>query len=228
MKNWSKLIVMVTVLATVWVALPRTADSGGAGKGSRAGTWEFYLPLTYTEEASFSGENGSSVEINDDFGIGFGFGFNFNNHFQLNGLFNWNSRSYDATRVSDNGSTFQYSNDLETSAILLNGIYYFLKGDFSPFVSGTVGWTFLDTNIQNGPTQGTCWWDPWYGYICTEYTPTKTDDAFTYGGGLGLRYDVNRYFALQASYNKIWADYSYASSTPDFDTWKLDFIFRMF
>ncbi len=226
MKNWSKAIAMAMILATVWVALPVPADSGSPGK--RAGTWEFFLPLTYTEEADFSGENGSSLEIDDDFGFGFGFGYNFSNHFQLNGMFNWNARGYDATVVTEGGSTVEYNNDLETSALSLNGIYYFLQGNFTPFVSGNVGWTFYDTNIPDGPSYGSCWWDPWYGYICTEYTPTKTDDAFTYGGGVGLRLDINRYFGLQGSYNKTWVDFDNADSAPDFDTWKLDFIFRMF
>ncbi len=226
MKNWSKAIAMAMILATVWVALPVPADSGSPGQ--RAGTWEFFLPLTYTEEMDFSGENGSNVEINDDFGFGFGFGYNFSNHFQLNGVFNWNSRSYDATATTDGGSTVQYSNELETSLLALNGVYYLLKGPFTPFISGTVGWTFFDTNIPDGPTQGACWWDPWYGYICTEYTPTKTDEAFTYGGGVGLRLDINRYFGLQGSYNKTWVDFDKADDEPDFDTWKLDFIFRMF
>jgi hypothetical protein len=226
MKNWGKAIAMVMVLATAWAAMPGTADSGGAGQ--RAGTWEFFLPLTYTEETDFSGESGSEVEINEDFAFGFGFGYNFNNHFQLSGAFNWASRGYDATAVTDGGSTVQYSNDLETSVLTLNGTYYFLQGAFTPYISGTVGYTFFDTNIPDGPTQGACWWDPWYGYICTEYTPTKTDEAFTYGGGVGLRLDINRYFAMQGSYNKTWVDFDKADDEPDFDTWKLDFIFRMF
>jgi opacity protein-like surface antigen len=217
---------MAMVLAVVWVLIPLPANSGGAGQ--RAGTWEFFLPLTYTEEVDFSGENGSNVEINDDFGFGFGFGYNFNNHFQLGGMFNWASRSYDATMISDGGSTFQYSNDLETSVLSLNATYFFLQGAFTPFITGNLGWTFFDTNIPDGPPQGACWWDPWYGYICADYTPTKTDDAFTYGGGLGLRFDINRYFALQGSYNKTWVDFDKADDAPDFDTWKLDFIFRMF
>jgi opacity protein-like surface antigen len=227
MKNWSKIIAMVSILAMAWVALPGTADSGGAGQ--RAGTWEFFVPLTYTEEVDFSSENGSEVEINDDFGLGLGFGYNFNNHFQLNGTFNWSSRSYDATATSESGVIeAEYSNDLETFFMALNGVYYLMQGNFTPFISGTIGYTFLDTNIPEGPPEGYCWYDPWYGYICNDYTPTVTDEAFSYGGGLGLRLDFNRYFGMQGSYNRTWVDFDKADDEIDFDTWKLDFIFRMF
>ena len=44
---------------------------------------------------------------------------------------------------------------------------------------------------------------------------------------LGVRIDINPRFSLQPSYNKMWIDVGNASNTPDFDVWRLDFIFRM-
>ena len=44
---------------------------------------------------------------------------------------------------------------------------------------------------------------------------------------LGVRFDVSPRFSLQPSYNKMWIDIDKASGTPDFDVWRLDFIFRM-
>jgi hypothetical protein len=90
-----------------------------------------------------------------------------------------------------------------------------------------LGITYIDTSIQTGPSNGTCWWDPWYGYVCSSYYPTKTQSDFTYGFGLGVRFDLNPKFSLQPSYNKAWVDINNASGTPDFDIWRLDFIFRM-
>ena len=195
--------------------------------GGRGGTWDFYLPLTYAESATINGQGGSSVDINADWGFGFGFGYNVNDHFQVNGLFNWNSRSYDAKVITDTGATQRYSNYLDTSNISLNGVYYLMKGDITPFVSGGVGITYVDSNIQNGPASGSCWYDPWWGYVCSSYVPTKTENDISYNAGVGVRFDANRQFSLQGSYNKTWIDMSKASGTPDFATWRLDFIFRM-
>lgn len=204
------------------------SDGSVIRPAERKGIWNFYLPLSYSEGATIDGPGGSSVDLNDDFGFGFGAGYNFNDHFQLGGMFNWNSRSYDATAIRDDGSRARYSNYMETSTIGLNGTYYILDKNFTPFVSGMLGYTWVDTNIQNGPASGYCWWDPWWGYVCSEYVPTKTESDWSYGLGLGVRYDFNQSFSMQFSYNKSWIDFENASSTPDFDTWRLDLVFNMF
>jgi hypothetical protein len=227
-------MVAALLLAAVWTIIPGPADAQSfttVRPGGRGGTWEFYLPLTYADSATVNGQNGTSVDINADWGFGFGFGYNFNDHFQLNGLFTWNSRSYDAlvtgSTNTSTGPTTRYSNYMDTSNISLNAVYYFLSGNITPFVSGGVGITYVDTNIQTAPGQSYCWYDPWWGYVCNSYAPTKTENDFSYNAGVGLRFDVNRQFSLQGSYNKTWIDISKASGTPDFDTWRLDFIFRM-
>jgi opacity protein-like surface antigen len=116
---------------------------------------------------------------------------------------------------------------MESSTVSLNGAYYFMSGNFTPFVSGGIGYAFIDTNIPEGPPVNTCWVDPWGGYVCNSYVPTKTESDFSYNAGLGVRFDVNRQFGLQAGYYKSWIDFSNASDTPDFDIWRMDFIFRL-
>ena len=236
MKKTSIFRLAVIVAAVLWVAagVP-SADAQSfttVRPGGRGGNWDFYLPLSYAADATINGQNGSRVDVNGDFGFGFGFGYNFNDHFQLNGLFTWNSRSYDAlvtgvTPTTAGGSTERYSNVMYTSTFMVNAIYYLLNGNITPFVSGGVGITYVDTNIQNGPASGYCWWDPFWGWVCSSYVPTKTENDISYSAGLGVRFDVNRQFSLQGSYNKTWIDISKASGTPDFDTWRLDFLFRM-
>ncbi|NTW59668.1 MAG: outer membrane beta-barrel protein [Nitrospirae bacterium] len=221
---------MAVVLAALWAIMPGPADAQSytaVRPGGRAGTWEFTLPLLYADSARISGQNGTSVDINSGYGFGFGFGYNFTDNFQLNGLFNWNSRTYDATTVNTDGTTRKYSNYVDTSTISLNGVYYFMNGDFTPFVSGGVGITYVDTNIPTGSGSTSCWYDPWWGYVCSSYVPTKTENDISYNAGVGVRFEANRQFALQFGYYKTWIDVSRASSTPDFDIWKLDFIFRM-
>jgi opacity protein-like surface antigen len=231
MQTYKKIIAIVCTVAAVWLSMPIPVGAGGsslAQKSDRKRTWDFYLPLIYTEAATIDGQQGAEVDIDDGFGVGFGVGYNFNDHLQLGGLFNWSSRSYDATAVGEDGSTRRYSNYLETSSILINGTYYILDSNLTPFVSGMIGYTFADTNIQNAPASDYCWYDPWWGYVCSEYVPTKTEDGMSYGAGLGIRFDISRKFGMQGSYNKIWIDFDNAAGTSDFETWHLDFIFRIF
>lgn len=225
-----RFVALVVVLAALWAIMPVPADAQSytaVRPGGRAGTWDFYLPLVYADAATINGEGGSKVDINADFGFGFGFGYNFTDNFQLNGIFNWNSRSYDATTVNTDGTTRKYSNYMDTSTFSLNGVYYFLSGNINPFISAGVGITYVDTNIQSGTGSTSCWYDPWWGYVCSSYVPTKTENDVSYNAGIGVRYDANRQFGLQLGYYKTWIDMSKASGTPEFDTWRLDFIFRM-
>ena len=223
-----KIIVLVCTMVAVCLSMPTTiaAEGGAIRKADRGESWDFMLPITYVEDTKIDGEGGSSADINDDFGIGFGAGYNFNNHFQLGGYFSWNSRSYDATVVRNDGSTYQYGNSMDITTLALNGTYYILDKNFTPFISAMVGYTWVDTNIQNGPPEGYCWWDPWYGEVCSYYVPTKTQSNWNYGGGLGVRYDFNQSFSMQCSYNKSWIDLD-SSGTTDFDIWRMDFILRM-
>lgn len=199
-----------------------TSRPDGRGK-----SWEVFLPLTYTQSKTIKGQGESSVEINDDYGFGFGLGYNFNDHFQLNGSINWSSRGYDATIVQTDGSTRRYNNILETSTAMLSGIYYLLNTNLTPFVSAGIGNTHLDTNIPSGLSSTACWYDPWYGYICDSYVPTKTENALSYNVAVGILFDINRQVGLRVAYSRLWVDLHNAY-TPGFSSWKLDMVFRMF
>jgi opacity protein-like surface antigen len=221
-------VLIAMVVGAVALSAPAEAEDFSVSRpGGRAGTWDFILPLIYSDSATVNGPFGTSVDIASDWGFGFGFGYNFTDNFQLNGLLNWNYRSYQATIVQTNGVPKKYNNYMDTSTISLNGVYYILRGNVSPFVTGGVGITYVDTNIPIGPGSTTCWWDPWWGYVCGGYTPTKTENDLSYSAGVGIRFDISRQFAMQGSYNRAWVDVSSATSTPTFDLWRLDFIFRM-
>lgn len=225
MRTFIKIAVVVLMIAITVTLRPAPIDAKDSG--SRSETLDFYLSTTYVEDTTINGQGGSSLRLNDDWSFSFGLGYNFNEHFQLNGLINFGSQSYDATVVLDDSTTRRYSSSIESSTLSLNGVYYFLSGNFTPFVSAGIGYTWVDTNIPTGPPQDVCWYDPLWGYICDEYVPTRTETDFSYKAGLGLRFDFNSQFGMQAGYFKQWIDIDKASGTPDFDTWKLDFIFRL-
>jgi opacity protein-like surface antigen len=226
-KVCSGVFIMMLIGAAALSTVADAEDFSVVRPGGRGGTWEFMLPLIYSDSANISGSNGSGVSVDGDWGFGFGFGYNFSDNFQLNGMMNWSYRSYQATIVQDNGVARKYNNYMDTSTISVNGVYYFLNGNITPFVTGGVGITYVDTNIPTGPSSTACWWDPWWGYVCGGYAPTKTENDISYSAGLGVRFDISRTFGMQASYNRAWVDFSKASSIPEFDIWRLDFLFRM-
>jgi opacity protein-like surface antigen len=194
----------------------------------REGGFEIVLQTHYTESSTLSGSGGSSVDINDDWGAGFGFGYNFTEHWEFNFDVGWNSFNYSATAGGDVDPEFsnKYNGQLDTSSSLFSATYNFMDKRFTPFVSGALGWVFIDTNIPTGPPGTSCWWDPWYGYICSSYVPTKTSTEFTYGGTVGVRMDLAPSFFLRLGYNMMWLDLDNVDSTS-FNSWRLDAGFLM-
>jgi opacity protein-like surface antigen len=93
----------------------------------------------------------------------------------------------------------------------------------TPYVLGTLAWSWVDSNIPTGPPQTGCWWDPWFGYICSTWQPTASNNAFTYGLGVGLRWDAGRNFFMRFGYEYDWIDFSHSSSTPGFSLLRLQF-----
>jgi opacity protein-like surface antigen len=223
----TSLKLFLAALAGLALVIPaaQAKDRGNNG----AGSMEFSVPIAYTGSTTVDGENGSKADVQAAFNMGFGMGYNFTDKFQVNGIFSWSQRNYSATLTSDGvpgcGSNCNYNNTLYTTSLQVNAVYYFMPGDFTPFVQGGFGTTYIDTNIPNGTGSSGCYWDPYWGYVCGTYQNTKTSSNISYSGGLGARYDVNRQFAVQGSYNKFYIDGSHAK--PDFDIVRFDFIFRM-
>jgi outer membrane protein W len=200
----------------LYVPAAEAKDRGNNGNGSM----EFSIPINYTETTTVNGSNGSSAKVDAALNTGFGIAYNINDNFQINGTFSWGNRNYSIT-----STTAGANGTLSTSSLQMNAVWYFMPGDFTPFVSAGFGSTFIDTNIPNGSGSSTCYWDPYYGYVCGTYQPTKSSTNISYSAGLGARYDFSRQFALQGSWNKFYIDAS--NSKPEADMIRVDFIFRM-
>ncbi|WP_129777986.1 outer membrane beta-barrel protein [Peristeroidobacter soli] len=188
---------------------------------------EFGFDVVYQLSQKVKFDGGSTVDLNDDLGATLWWGWRFNEHLDLQAAIDWSNVSYDANFQSGTfpGVSAKVSGDIETFVpkVVLN--YNILKGPLTPFLNVGMGWAFVDTNIPNSRVQVGCWWDPWWGYICTPYQSTKSFDEFTYQVGAGVRWDINKSYALRLVYEKHWLDYSKASSTPDFDQFRLGMAF---
>jgi hypothetical protein len=216
--------VFLASMAALMLCVPvaEAKDRGNNGNGSV----EFSIPINYTESSSITGANGSTADVNAALSTGFALSYNINDYFQLGGSFSWGNRNYSATVVCTSlPCTSNYNGTLSTSSLQMNALWYFLPGDFTPFASAGFGTTFVDSNIPNGTGSSSCYWDPYWGYVCGTYQPTKSSTNISYSFGLGARYDFSRQFALQGSLNRMYIDGP--NSKPQADMIRVDFVFRM-
>jgi opacity protein-like surface antigen len=196
---------------------------------TRAGLWDFTMQPQYTESATWSGANGSEAQTDGGYGFGFGLAYNFNDHLSMGGDLQWGQADYKATvapAAGNPGTALALSGELYTSTLRLNGTWNLLATAFTPFVTGGIGATYVDTNIPDGPPSNVCWWDPWWGYYCGTVVPTKTETYFTYSAGAGLRWDLPQSFFLRALAARQWLDVGGDIGTPDVTQYRIDLGFR--
>ena len=209
-------------------AVAAVATSESAIRDERAGEWNLSLQAIYLGSKSGSGSNGSSINIQDDWGLGFMVGYNFTNHFALSFEMNFLEPRYDYTFVPEdpNPTPQTISEKLTIFNGLLTGTYNVLEGPVTPFIDLSLGLTNLDSNVTQGlPTTG-CWWDYWWGYVCQSWWSTYSDTSFSYGGALGVRWDISSAIFLRASYNLLRIDTGSSSSDPTLDMGRIEIGWR--
>jgi opacity protein-like surface antigen len=214
----------LTVLACMALVAPAAAQAAG-----REGSWETTFGVVFQNSSDADFQGGTKAEFDSDTSFVFGLGYHYTDNLEFGGRLGLGTTDYEASIVTDadgDGSqdgSVDVRGDLESTTLLLDATWNFMSGPFSPFVTGAIGWSWVDTNIATGPPQTGCWWDPWWGYVCTSFQDTKTLDGFTYQLGVGARYDVTDTVAVHGSYRINWIDFDKAKGTPDFDGFQLSF-----
>ena len=187
----------------------------------REGLVEVTFGPRYVVGRTITFDGGAKVDTSTDAGFGFGLGYNFNDHLAANFEIAWNSANFRGERTLDTGATQAVSGTVDTSVTQFNLLYNLLKGPITPFFIGGIGFTYIDTNIPNGPPSGVCWWDPWWGYVCGAYQPTQTSTNFAFNVGGGIRWDIFQGLFLRISANQLWIEAS-NTGTPGFTNSRLD------
>jgi opacity protein-like surface antigen len=201
-----------------------------ANAQSRGPGWEFGADVIYqlSQDIDFTG--GSRASLDDDFGLAISVGYRFSDKLEMQFSLDWQNTDYDvliqSAPPSMAGIQFGGSGSLDAVTPRISANYNFMAGPLTPYVSAGVGWSFIDTNIPTGRPQNVCWWDPWWGYICGTVQNTRDLDEFTYQVGVGVRWDLGPAYTLRLAYEKHWLDLGEATSTPDFDQFKLGIYFR--
>jgi opacity protein-like surface antigen len=132
---------------------------------------------------------------------GLGFAYHINNHFAVRGEF---SSGYPDYAASFNGS--RLSGEAFVTEGRFNLDYHILPGPLTPYVSGGLGYFYVDTGIPSGPPGYTIWWDYWWGYTVTVSQPTYRETFFTLNAAAGLRWDINDDFFLKAEAGWEWIE----------------------
>ena len=198
---------------------------------NRADRWEGSLSINRQDGEFVGGEEDAFIDFRSDTGFAFGVGYNFTNHFALSGDFIFNSPRYDGEfTVDEDGDgepdgTQQISHKADFFTAQLRGTWNILEGPFTPFLEGSIGTTYVDSNVTDRPPVTGCWWDPWWGYICRPFYSTYSDWNLSYGWGAGLRMDFNVDFGARLTYSQRYLDLS-NSSDPSFSSLSADFIWR--
>jgi len=200
----------IIVIAALLVALPAAAQS------HRAGTNEIYIGPVFTDGKNYSFEGGTSARTDTGVGLNLGFARNFSPHLSAGIDLAWSEQDYRATvqpGAANPNAAGQINGTIESSTLRFFGTYHFLARDFTPLVTGGLGWTYVDTNIPAGLPENVCWAYPWYGAYCATYVPTHTTTKFSYNLGAGLRYDFGKGL-VRLLVNSQWVDFggSYGSS----------------
>jgi opacity protein-like surface antigen len=214
-----KRMMVLACVAGLLVQQTVVAQSSG-----REGQWETRVGFLFqnSSEADFKG--GTTADFDSDLGFRFGLAYHYTDQVEFGLNLGVGQTDYSADIAGDEpGEFFRVKGDLDYTTLTVDGTWNFMSGPFSPFVTGGIGWSWVDTNIATGPPETGCWWDPWWGYVCTSFQDTRTIDGFSYGVGVGARYELTDTVAVHGSYRVNWIDFEEAESTPDFDGFELTF-----
>ena len=171
------------------------AGSALAQSSSRARHGEIYIGPVFTESKSYSFEGGSTAKADTGVGLEFGYAYNFTPNFSAGVEFGWMDMDYSATVQPGPGNpniAGRINGTVETGTLRFVGTWNILAGNFTPFLTGGLGWTYVDTNIPSGLPESFCWYYPWWGQYCGTYVPTHDTTKFSYNVGAGLRLDVGK------------------------------------
>lgn len=213
---------------TMMVLIAAYAAAATAQSSQRAGKWEFSLLPQYTHSINFDTGNGSGGHVDSSLGFGFGIAYNLSNNLELGGEYVWSTANYNATiapAAGNPGPAQTLFGTLQTSTLRLNATWNFIaNGDFTPFATVGIGSTYIDTNIPYQNTAPVCWWDPWWGYYCSQ--PTRTAYDVSYNAALGLRWEIDRSIFVRGLVNRNWIDVGGSLGTTWVDQYRIDVGFK--
>ncbi len=218
---------MKRALGIALIVICATATSLANAQAPRAGQVEFTIGPAYHLSDSYQGRGGSSLDLSSRTGIRLGMEYFSSSKLSLGFDATWAKPSYDGVLVPDDGSEpVSISHRASIFSGHFTGTYYFSEGPIAPFVEAGLGWTYFDSNISSDSPVVGCWWDPWWGYICTEFYDTYSATNFSYGAGVGLRWNFATDMAINAGYRWLEVEADGLNDKPTLETAVIEFVYR--
>jgi opacity protein-like surface antigen len=188
---------------------------------TRAGKWESNIGVFFTGSESSDGLNESSLDIDSGYGLGFGFGYNFTENLALRFDGAWSRADYDAVLDTEDSGLVEINHTLSLFNGQVNGVWNILDGAFTPYLQAGIGWTYVDSNIADGPPVTGCWWDPWWGPICSNFYSTYQETNFSWNVGAGLRYEFGNGMFARGGWEQTNIDGD-RGADPTFDAFRFE------
>ncbi len=207
--------------ALLAAALPASAEWWDSSPGKRTGKWETTFSAYFTGSESSDGLNQSSLDIDSGYGFGFSIAKNMSEHLALRFDGSWARADYDAVLDTEEDGLIEISHRLDLFTGAFSGVYNFMEGPFTPYASAGIGWTYVDSNVADGPPTTGCWWDPWWGYICGNFYSTYSDTNFSWNVGAGLRYEFQRGMFMRGGWERTFIDGG-SGADPEFDAYRIE------
>jgi opacity protein-like surface antigen len=159
----------------------------------------------HSDDITFNGPAGDVKVKMDDTGLGgFGLAFHFNEFLAVHADFMFGDSTFSGNLPTETGGTVHVSQDAFIQTGRFNVDYNIIKGRLSPFVTGGIGYQYLETELRNLPPIHV--WDPWWGW--QTYHPHAWETDFTWNVGAGIRWSVTDRIFIKATGGAQWLEYS--------------------
>jgi hypothetical protein len=210
---------LVLLLSLPGIAAAQSAD--------RTGTWEAGFKVMDTSHELVLGQQGSSIDVEGELAYGGFATYNINEHFGVSGEISWSDPDYFATFPLDRpgGGTVTIDTELDVLSMQLSAVFNLLDRSVTPYVELGYGWTVIDSNVQDGPADTGCWWDPWWGYMCASFYETYENTVTSMLGAIGVRWDMGDSSVLKISYGVRELDLDRAEDLQQ-DVYGVDFAWK--
>ena len=217
---------MKAVLSVALIVILAAVTMAANAQSPRAGQVELTAGVAYSFSDSVEGRNGSSLDLSSRTGIRVGVEYFSTSKLSLGFDATWLRPSYTAELVPDDGSeavTISHRSSIFSGHF--TGTYYFLDGQIMPFVEAGLGWTYFDSNVSDGPPIVGCWWDPLWGYVCSDFYSTYNATNFSYGAGVGLRWNIGPDMSINAGYRWLEIEADGLGRKPTMESAMIEFVY---
>lgn len=216
-------VILAAALCVAVLPLAAGAQEGAAHRQD----FEFSIGLPYLQSETTTFDGGTVVNTGSSTGLGFSFDWRFADHWSTGATLAMHDIDYTASIAvagSPLGAPGQVvQNDLDTQSLMGHVKRYFGRWDrVAPYATAALGWVSIDTNVPTGPPVGSCWFDPWWGFVCTSFQPTHSITELGTAVGVGVRWDFSQRVFLDASVGREWIDLNHADR-PEFTQMRIAF-----